>query len=284
MNNSQSSQSRYTLLQAILRQLVPNMGTIIIVAAMLFVYNAQASSDISPDALAGPDVIPGVISYQGTLTNASGAPISDSLKITFRIYDDDVSGTVLWQEQQTVTVENGLFHVNLGSVTPFSSGMWSYAQLYLGIRVEGDAEMTPREIINATPLAITVADDSITPSKLSPDVHTVHMLEQPVMVLNNTLAPVPHNPAWINLDLSSYVPATASSVLFDIGAAPAGVGARLSIRVPGSTGQPTPKVETVDSWDFGQGWCNLSNQSVEYQAWGYESDLYFYIQIVGYIE
>lgn len=279
------SQKRAAFLRTILRQLVPNLGTIVVVAAMLFVYNAQASSANTPETPASPDVVPGVVSYQGTLIdNNTSEGYTGSVDITFRIYTAETGGAALWEEQHTVTVTEGLFQVNLGSITPFTTDIWNNDPLYLGVQVNGDAEMMPREIINATPLAVTVSDQSITPSKLSPDVHTIHILEQPVVILSNTFTPVPHDPNWISLDLSSYIPATATSVLLDIGTAPAGAGARLSIREPGGTGIPTLRVETIDSWDFGQGWCNVSDQSVEYQAYGFESDLYFYIQIVGYIE
>jgi len=155
-------------MRSILRQLVPNLGTIIVVAAMLLVYNAQAASDNSPETPANPDVVPGVISYQGTLMDKGiGEPFNGSLDITFRVYSAETGGTALWEEQHAVTVTEGLFNVNLGSITPFSSAILGSDPLYLGVQVESDAEMTPREVIGASPQTIGILDGSVTTAKIA---------------------------------------------------------------------------------------------------------------------
>ena len=165
---TQNPQPRYVLIRSILRQLIPNLGTIIVVAAMLLVYNAQAASKNSPEAPANPDVVPGVISYQGTLMDkGTGEPFNGSLDITFRVYSAETGGTARWEEQHTVTVTEGLFHVNLGSITPFSSEILGSEPLYLGVQVESDAEMTPREVIGASPQAIGISDGSVITAKIA---------------------------------------------------------------------------------------------------------------------
>ncbi len=66
--------------------------------------------------------IPKMINYQGMLTDNSGNPLTDTVGITFRIYDDPSQGNKKWEELQTnVPVINGLFNVILGSANPIDS-------------------------------------------------------------------------------------------------------------------------------------------------------------------
>ena len=96
------------------------------------------------------------ISYQGHLTNPSGTPVSATLPMTFNLYAAPTGGTAAWTEQRSggnaVPVSNGLFNVSLGSVTPMPLSLLS-APLWLGVSVNGDAEMTPREQLASVPYA-----------------------------------------------------------------------------------------------------------------------------------
>ena len=88
--------------------------------------------------------VPHLISYQGRLTDATGIPIEGSRSVTFRIYDSEVAGNLLWNETHSnVTATEGIFEVLLGSVTslnlPFDK------QYYLAIKVGSDPEMSPRK-------------------------------------------------------------------------------------------------------------------------------------------
>ena len=138
------------------RYFVPNLGTLILMALMLLVYRASAA----PNGPAAPDATPGTISYQGMLNDAAGQPINGSTNITFRLYSVPTGGTALWTEAHTganaVPVSNGLFNVLLGSLTPISASVWSNANVYLGVQVGGDAEMTPREIVSPVGVAMSV--------------------------------------------------------------------------------------------------------------------------------
>ncbi len=86
--------------------------------------------------------IPQIISYQGVLTDNSGNLVSDgNYNITFNLYTVSVAGSSIWTETQSVTTTQGVFNVNLGSVTPFTIGFSS--QYYLGVTI-GGTEMSPR--------------------------------------------------------------------------------------------------------------------------------------------
>jgi hypothetical protein len=62
---------------------------------------------------------PNFIDYQGKALDSSGNPLAPSTPtnytMIFRIYNAQTGGSSLWTEQQTVTVSNGLFSVQLGA-------------------------------------------------------------------------------------------------------------------------------------------------------------------------
>lgn len=93
-----------------------------------------------------------VIGYQGVLTDASGAPVADgSHALSFSLYDAATGGTALWTEAQNVSTAQGVFTAQLGRSTaitlPFDRQYW------LGIRVDGGAELTPRTMLTTSPYA-----------------------------------------------------------------------------------------------------------------------------------
>jgi len=90
--------------------------------------------------------IPHLISYQGMLTDELGNPLTDTLDLTFRIYDVAEAGSEKWEEtHDDVAVTDGLFNVILGgSTTPIPSSVFADSVCYLAITVEADPELLPR--------------------------------------------------------------------------------------------------------------------------------------------
>jgi len=100
---------------------------------------------VMPISSAQADV-PHLINYQGRLTDAADQPLTGSHSITFRIYDAEGGGNLLWGEtHSSVTVTDGIFEVMLGGVTALDLSFDK--QYYLGIQVGNDPEMTPRQKI-----------------------------------------------------------------------------------------------------------------------------------------
>jgi len=91
-----------------------------------------------------------VIPIQGKLTDASGSPINGSRSITFSIYDVSAGGTALCSDTDTVNVVNGLFNAEMDFCT---ASEIDGRQLWLGIKVGSDPEMSPRQGIYAVPYA-----------------------------------------------------------------------------------------------------------------------------------
>ena len=91
----------------------------------------------------GQAEIPGKINYQGYLTSAAGVPVNATVAMVFSFYTVDTGGSLIWSETQNVTVNHGVYNVNLGDVTPITSLPFGLPY-YLGIKVGADPEMTPR--------------------------------------------------------------------------------------------------------------------------------------------
>jgi hypothetical protein len=94
------------------------------------------------------------INFQGKLVNSAGLNVADgNYSVVFSLYTVSSGGTYIWQETQNVSTVDGLFRVELGSVSSLSSVNFNDDSLYLGIKVGADAEMTPRVRYTATPYA-----------------------------------------------------------------------------------------------------------------------------------
>jgi len=116
---------------------------------------------ISFQSLAFSDV-PHLIGYQGRLTDTSGTPREGSYSITFRIYDAEAAGNLLWSETHSnVTVTNGIFDILLGSATPLDLPFDK--QYYLAIQVGSDPEMTPKQQIASVGYAYMAEDVKVLP-------------------------------------------------------------------------------------------------------------------------
>jgi hypothetical protein len=115
---------------------------------------------------------PGLMSYQGRVTDAAGVLIGNTTSVnrlvTFKLYSSSSGGAVLYAESQTVTISGGEFSVLIGNGTgispnpgPSSPGTpiktlsdivntGTYTSLYLGVTVDdgtaaADPEISPRQ-------------------------------------------------------------------------------------------------------------------------------------------
>lgn len=114
---------------------------------------------------------PAKMPYQGFLVDGNGAPLASArvqnYDVIFRIYDASQGGTVLWAEQQTVTIDKGNFSVLLGEGTAVGSeprpsldtvfGGVNASDRYIGLTVKRlsgtDAEILPRLRLLPAPYA-----------------------------------------------------------------------------------------------------------------------------------
>ncbi len=108
--------------------------------------------------------VPQKIHYQGYLTDSVGTPFQCDLAscdspvdLTFRLYESVVSGEPLWGEvHQGVVVNQGLFNIILGDTVSLPLAVLT-GDRWLGIEVNQQGEMFPRQRIVAAPYALRSA-------------------------------------------------------------------------------------------------------------------------------
>jgi hypothetical protein len=171
-------------------RLLPSLGSVLFtvfsIGALLMANRSGALALFAPSAPASGSTT--IMAYQGRLANAAGQPLTTSLDATFRLYDSDAPAAIpLWVESwfgtNQVRVRDGLFSVNLGSITPITVGVIAnHPSLFLGITIGGE-ELQPRTQLGGVPLAFTVPDGAITSSKIADGSVTAAKLGNDVSLL-----------------------------------------------------------------------------------------------------
>ncbi|MFP4119063.1 MAG: hypothetical protein ACLFTH_03335 [Candidatus Woesearchaeota archaeon] len=112
------------------------------------------------------------LTVHGRLTNKTGSVLTGTHTITFSIYNQASGGSPLWTSTESVTTDaRGVYSKVLTGVdVDFDQ------DLYLGIRIGSDAEMTPR-------LEITSSPSSFTTRGLDASINSSHNIS----IVNNTL-------------------------------------------------------------------------------------------------
>jgi hypothetical protein len=101
---------------------------------------------------AAPETVEAVSNYipiQGRLTDSGGHPLNGAYNLTFRLYETPSGGTALCEDTRSVTVAEGIFSTYMRADSCPIDGR----QLFLGVEVGSDGEMTPRQFIDNVPYA-----------------------------------------------------------------------------------------------------------------------------------
>ncbi len=97
------------------------------------------------------------INFQGKMTDDQGLNVANgSYQFVFRLYTLASGGSATWTETVTLSVTDGIFQHNLGSVTALPGAVdFDTDNIFLGITFNSDpdGEMTPRIQLTATPYA-----------------------------------------------------------------------------------------------------------------------------------
>lgn len=109
------------------------------------------------------------IPVQGRLTDDSGNPLDGTYDIRFRLYDAATGGTALCEDTNSVSVENGLFYSEIWGTCGRDDIQGQ--QLYLGIKVEDDDEMTDRQAIYPVPYAFSLRPAAVISTTAYPALH-----------------------------------------------------------------------------------------------------------------
>ena len=113
--------------------------------------------------LASGQSVPQLINYQGRLTNPAGIPLDGvNVDLTFTFYPTEISSTpLLAVTQPGVPVTKGIYNLLIGSggilpgtETTLAAVFQNHAEVWLGVQVNADPEMTPRARISSVGFAL----------------------------------------------------------------------------------------------------------------------------------
>jgi hypothetical protein len=119
------------------------------------------------------------IPIQGKLTDVAGNSLNGTYSFKFTIYDSATVGTALCTNTKDVPVTNGLFNTTMSNCSSHEFG--GRTQLYLGIQVGSDAEMTPRQPLYGVPFAYGLVDGI-----LSSGASTYHFIPGSALIKEQT--------------------------------------------------------------------------------------------------
>lgn len=202
-----------------IRWLLPNGGTILIVLMLLMTQSAWGAAALATTQAASTNTI----KYQGRIADSDGNSITDAVAMTFRLYRVPTGGTPLWEEYwqgaNIVNISDGLFSVALGSLEPtLTDVIQGESELYLGIEIDGDSEMSPRVQLGTVPFAVqslTVPDGSITVEKLDPDMD-IGMPDGTIVMWSGAVTDIPDG--WVLCDGTNGTPNLQDRFILSINA------------------------------------------------------------------
>jgi hypothetical protein len=112
-----------------------------------------------------PAEVPLLLNYQGSVRLAGSAPSDTTVQVSFAIYDSDTGGALLWSETHEASIDDGRFHVLLGSRNALPDSLFTAPERYLGFTISGSPEMAPRHRIVSVAYAIRAAEADDVPGR-----------------------------------------------------------------------------------------------------------------------
>ena len=99
--------------------------------------------------------VPLELSHQGRLFDSSGVALDGAHDLTVSLYATPTDTTPVWTDTFSTNVSEGHFHLLLGSgAEPFTGEEFSGDALWVGLAVDGDAEIATRNVLVSVPYAI----------------------------------------------------------------------------------------------------------------------------------
>jgi hypothetical protein len=105
-------------------------------------------------AAADAAAVPSTLTEQGRLVDANGMAVNGNVQITFTLYGDSLGTMALWRETQTLVLTDGFFTAEIGRATALPDAAFDGTVRFLGVTVEGDAEMKPLQALTSVPYAL----------------------------------------------------------------------------------------------------------------------------------
>lgn len=129
-------------------------------------------------ALAAPAAraeVPRLLTQQGRLLDGNDVPVTGELEVTFTLYAFPSApfhgeDTQFWTGKKTVKVSSGVYATVLGddATNPLPASVFAGPDRFLGVKIGGGAELSPRLQLTSVPFAF-VAGDALTLGGEAPD-------------------------------------------------------------------------------------------------------------------
>lgn len=118
--------------------------------------------------------VPKLITQQGRLVDSAGDPVTGDLNFVFNIYTAVDAPTPVYTEVQTITLDNGYFSARVGETTIIPDALFNGDNLWIGVTVGSDSEMSPRQQIASVPYAFRAATADNAVGAITPTSVTVN--------------------------------------------------------------------------------------------------------------
>lgn len=123
------------------------MKALAIAGALLLAASLPAAADV-----------PQTIGFTARLVDdKSGAELTGSHELAFKLFDAANGGTALWTENLTSEVEEGLLFVDLGATEPLTATVLDGRKLFLEVTLDG-VVMEPRVTLGSVPYAVRATE------------------------------------------------------------------------------------------------------------------------------
>ena len=98
--------------------------------------------------------VPHYLGHQGSIYQANQEPLTGSANVTFSLYKGQENSVPVWTETLAVTFDDSYYSVTLGTETDLPVSLFDGSSLYLGVKLQGHDEFTPRHAILSVPYAL----------------------------------------------------------------------------------------------------------------------------------
>jgi|GEM_PF-6292371 len=109
--------------------------------------------------------VPVTMQFQGYLTDSDNEPMEGEHTLTFTLYGAQDGSDVVWSDTQVMALQSGAFTALLGGESnPLDANIFGSDPLWMGITVDGGAELSPRSPVTSVPYATraALADNAMT--------------------------------------------------------------------------------------------------------------------------
>jgi hypothetical protein len=218
----------------------------VLLAVIVFLLAGGANRALAETEISHPPTL----HYQGRLLDPiSGQPkVDGAYSMLFSIYNQASGGSPLWSEARSVTISKGIFSARLGETSVLNTSLFDGQDLWLGLSVGADPEMTPRQPLLYVPYAVYAQNaktlNGQPSSSFAPSTHTHSTLPLGYGAVNaiGTLVSGAYNVSNVTWNASlqryeiifggsfSYGPSdtTTATLTGDTGSCPAGATIRQS--------------------------------------------------------